>query len=90
MLYDAVVILASADGAAAAHRTPAAKDFVTDAHAHCKFIGYVPSRGTARRRRPRRPDRRRYIHLDTAGVDSFITTCRQIRYWDREPSVDVL
>ena len=34
--------------------TPAAKDFVTDAHAHCKFIGYH-----RRRRRPARRGRRR-------------------------------
>ena len=42
MLYDAVVVLCSVDGAAALGAHPAAKDFVTDAHAHCKVIGYSP------------------------------------------------
>ena len=43
MLYDAVAILASAEGAAALAADPAAKDFVTDAHAHGKFIAYDPA-----------------------------------------------
>ena len=34
---------ASDDGAANLARDPAAKDFVTDAHAHCKVIGYTPA-----------------------------------------------
>ena len=43
VLYDAVAVLCSHDGAAALSAHPAAKDFVTDAHAHCKVIGYSPS-----------------------------------------------
>jgi catalase len=42
VLYDAVVVLASTVGAARLMRLPAAKDFVTDAYNHCKFIGYSP------------------------------------------------
>ena len=42
VLYDAVAILASAEGAALLAADAAAKDFVTDAHAHCKFIAYHP------------------------------------------------
>src|SRR6202022_3369099 len=41
VVYAAVVVLASAEGASALARLPAARDFVTDAYAHCKFIGYV-------------------------------------------------
>ena len=41
VLYDAVVILASQDGGAELAAQPAARDFVTDAFAHCKFVGYV-------------------------------------------------
>ena len=43
VLYDAVVILASAEGAAQLAANPAAKDFVTDAHAHAKFVAYHPA-----------------------------------------------
>jgi catalase len=41
VLYDAVAILASPGGARALAARPAARDFVTDAVAHCKFIGYT-------------------------------------------------
>ena len=41
VLYDAVVMLASEPGAADLAGIPAARDFVTDAYAHCKFIGYT-------------------------------------------------
>lgn len=39
MLYDAVAVLPSSDGASTPAANAAAKDFVTDAHVHCKFIG---------------------------------------------------
>ena len=42
MLYDAVAVLCSQEGAQQLAGHPAAKDFVTDAHAHCKVIGYTP------------------------------------------------
>ena len=42
VLYDAIAVLPSADGAAALAQDPAAKDFVTDAHAHGKFVAYHP------------------------------------------------
>src|SRR5690606_6840161 len=40
VLYDAVAVLASEYGAALLAGDATAKDFVTDAFAHCKFIGY--------------------------------------------------
>ena len=41
VLYDAVAILTSPGGGRALAARPAARDFVTDAVAHCKFIGYT-------------------------------------------------
>ena len=41
VLYDAVVIAASEQGAADLTGSPAARDFVSDAYAHGKFIGYT-------------------------------------------------
>jgi catalase len=60
VLYDAVAILASAEGATALAQDPAAKDFVTDAHAHGKFVAYDPAAATppGRRRCQRRARRR--------------------------------
>ena len=85
VLYDAVAILVSADGAAKLAADPAAKDFVTDAHAHCKFIAYHPDAAPL---------------LDAAGVlgevdegyvalenrsaaTTFVERCRKLRHWDR-------
>ena len=43
VLYDAVAILASSEGAAlAGQATRTARDFVTDAHAHAKYVAYHP------------------------------------------------
>ena len=41
VLYDAVALLPSANGIADLVKEAAARDFVADAFAHCKFIGYV-------------------------------------------------
>ena len=61
VLYDAVAVLAvRRRRRRCSPLDAAAKDFVTDAHAHCKFIGHVARRRRAASgRRPRRPDRRR-------------------------------
>lgn len=41
VLYDAVVVLASEEGAGDLVKEAAARDFVADAFTHCKFIGYT-------------------------------------------------
>ena len=41
VLYDAVALLPSQDGMADLVQESTARDFVADAFAHCKFIGYV-------------------------------------------------
>lgn len=86
VLYDAVVLLLSEEGAKMLAKEPTAKDFVNDAFAHCKFIGYVP-------------EAKHLINstglnglLDDGcfqleGKDSIITflnACYQLRYWQRE------
>ena len=43
VLYDAVAVLSSDDGAKTLSRDAAAKDFVSDAFAHAKFIGWSRS-----------------------------------------------
>ena len=86
VLYDAVVLLPSAAGAPKLASRPAARDFVTDAYAHCKFIGYVTDAGPlleATGIAELRDDG--FIELSgNGGAGSFITTCRQLRYWERE------
>lgn len=90
MLYDAVAIIPSAPGAALLASQAAAKDFVNDAHAHCKIVGHIPSAhalfvaaGLSELMDAG------YIPLDAkkGTVTGFIKTCRQLRHWDREPTV---
>lgn len=86
LLYDAVVIVASEDGAAQLAKMPPARDFASDAFAHCKFIGYTEEV---------------QVLLEKAGIWSdlddgckqlskksdgkaFVEMCRDLRFWDRE------
>jgi catalase len=43
VLYDLVVLLPSEAGVTPLTMNAAARDFVSDAYAHCKFIGYAPT-----------------------------------------------
>ncbi len=86
VLYDAVVVLASPDGAASLGGDPAARDFVTDAYAHCKFIGYTAdasplfeAAGLAQL------IDEGFVELDgDGGPAAFLGRCHALRSWDRE------
>ncbi len=84
VLYDAVAVLASREGAAALAATPGARDFVTDAHAHSKFIGYSPDAQNllAAAGLSDLLDRGCIMLGDgsTSAVD-FIARCRELRFW---------
>ena len=88
VLYDAVVVLASKQGASILATLPAARDFVTDAFAHCKFIGYGDDAAPL---------------FEAAGLGSliddgfadlgrisaadFIVRCAELRFWPRQASI---
>jgi catalase len=89
VLYDAVALLPSTEGVADLVKEATARDFVADAFAHCKFIGYVEDalplmekagivdaldEGVIGFKGPK----------DVAG---FIEELRKLRVWAREPSV---
>ncbi|MGB0114123.1 MAG: catalase [Ilumatobacteraceae bacterium] len=93
VLFDAVAIVVSPDGAADFAATPTARDFVSDAHAHCKFIASGPNAGVlfeaAGLREEMRDDG--YIDLgDTRkSAEQFVERCRSLRFWPREqPTTD--
>ncbi|MCY1746352.1 MULTISPECIES: catalase C [Ensifer] len=89
VLFDAVVLLTSADAIDDLVKEATARDFVADAFQHCKFIGYDPSampliekagiadgldEGT--------------IELPgEKGISDFVSTLGKLRVWAREPSV---
>jgi catalase len=86
VLYDAVVLLTSAEGGTTLARDPAARDFVNDAYAHCKYIGYVADAMPlleATGVRELMDDG--FIELGTGkDVGDFIGKCRQLRFWGRQ------
>lgn len=86
VLFDAVVLLVSEDGAADLLDKPAARDFVADAYAHCKFIGYsAPARALFRKAGIDRRLDKGFFALDSASdVIGFVTACRKLRFWERE------
>jgi catalase len=85
VLYDAVAIVTSADGAAALAALPPAKDFVSDAHAHCKHVGHtadaVPLLAAAGVADTMDDG---YHELTTKRTaTAFLAACRSLRWWAR-------
>ena len=89
VLFDAVALILSEEGAERLTGEAAARDFVADAFAHCKFIAFTPDAIPL---------------LEKAGVDpgadeglieltgpeaivGFIDSCRKLRLWSREMAV---
>ncbi|HVT70662.1 MAG TPA: catalase [Trebonia sp.] len=88
VLYDAVVVLAEPGGARALAARPPARDFVTDAVAHCKFIGYTSGAAVLFEAAglPADPasDDDGFVNLAALPPAEFIARCRQLRHWHRE------
>jgi catalase len=86
VLYDAVAVLATKDGAAQLAHQPVARDFVSDAYAHCKFVGYVddaaPLFATAGLG-DRLDDGFLRIGRGGAAAADFLGRCAELRYWQR-------
>jgi catalase len=90
VLYDAVVLLPAAEAMDDLLQESAARDFVADAFAHCKFIGYVE---------PALPlfekagvatddfDEGCVAIASPKDVRSFVTGLAKLRVWGREPNV---
>ncbi|MEA2373353.1 MAG: catalase [Solirubrobacteraceae bacterium] len=88
ILYDAVVVLTSADGAPKLAAEPAARDFVTDAYAHCKFVGYTADAAElfdATGLTKMMDDG--FIDLATPDAAAgFLEKCAKLRVWGRQKS----
>jgi catalase len=91
VLYDAVVVLASAEGAARLAKDSAAKDFVTDAFAHCKFIGYSTAAMPLFEKAGIATDLdEACFELGSAkDVTAFLAACGRLRHWARELAIDL-
>jgi catalase len=89
VLFDAVVLLVSEEGAEMLSRDAAAKDFVSDAFAHLKFIGFVADAGPLLASAGVAADADEgLIELtDGRSARSFVEACRKLRLWAREGAV---
>ncbi len=87
VLFDAVAIVLTADGATAMSKEPAARDFVTDAHAHAKFVGMGPNAKTLLDAAGVDESMRDDGYLDLASTnksaDALLDACCDLRFWDR-------
>lgn len=89
VLFDAVVLLVSEEGAEMLSRDAAAKDFVSDAFAHLKFIGFVAGAGPLLASAGVAADADEGLIELTGGgsARSFVEVCRKLRLWARESAV---
>ena len=86
VLFDAVVILPSPDGADDLAGLAPAKDFVADAHAHGKFVGYNESAEQLFDAAGISPDGASgYVELTGTkkSAEELLSMCEQLRCWDR-------
>jgi catalase len=89
VLYDAVALLPSEEGARVLAKEPTARDFVADAFAHMKFIGYVEA-ALPLFDKASVLDCRDDGCIVLAGPEScaqFVATCGQLRFWSREAAM---
>lgn len=91
VLFDAVTLIVSEEGAARLAREAAARDFVADAFAHCKFIGHVAEAVPLFDKAGITADIDEGVMLlDTEeSVERFVKTCRKLRLWAREDTVKI-
>jgi catalase len=89
VLYDAVALILSEAGAKLLAKEAAARDFVADAFAHAKFIGYVEAAAPLLKKAGIYESRDEgCLALDRrGGPQKFIEACRQLRFWKREAAV---
>ncbi|MCK8783396.1 catalase [Roseomonas sp. NAR14] len=88
VLYDAVALLPSAEGAALLAKEATAKDFVNDAYAHAKFIAFAPTaKPLLDKAGLTEPDDGFVALTSPADAKRFVEACRAVRFWAREAKV---
>ncbi len=92
VLYDAVVLLLSEKGAETLVQESTARDFVADAFAHAKFIGYVSAAMPLMEKAGIADSLDKgCIHLEKGEDTSwFVEACRNLRFWEREDKVNAV
>ena len=86
VLYDAVVLVVSEQGAGQLAQDSAAVAFVSDAYAHLKVIGHTAGAAKLLQRAGVAPGPG-IIAMDGASAQPFLTAASKGRIWDREAEV---
>jgi len=87
VLYDAVAILISAQGADDLAAHPAARQFVADAFAHCKFVAHnADAAPLLAKGGIETPDEGVVALSNQKSVTQFVEALGALRYWDRATS----
>lgn len=87
VLFDAVVLLPSADGVKALVREAAAVAWVHDAFSHLKVIGTVAEAKPLLLKAGVEADDGVVALEGSGGVKAFVAAAKQHRIWDREPKL---
>jgi catalase len=89
VLFDAVALILSEEGAERLTGEAAARDFIADAFAHCKFIGFTSGAVPLFRKAGIDPETDEgLVNLeDSKAIVGFIESCRKLRLWSREMAV---
>jgi len=88
VLFDAVALVVSADGATALVTEAAAKSFVADAFAHLKVIGYTEAAAGLLKQAGIATDADAgVVALSQGAAGPFVQAAQNGRIWDREPTV---
>ena len=89
VLFDAVALVVSEQGAERLAGEAAARDFVADAFAHCKFIAFTAEAVPLLEKAGVDPqaDEGLVPLGDAKAAKAFVETCRKLRLWSRETAV---
>jgi len=85
VLFDAVAVLPGEEGALGLLKLPPARDFVSDAYAHYKFVGFSEPAAKLFRKVGLPDDLDDgFIVLDKpSAAKGFVAACGKLRFWDR-------
>ncbi|TGV15339.1 catalase [Mesorhizobium sp. M8A.F.Ca.ET.173.01.1.1] len=89
VLFDAVALVLSDEGAQRLTGEAAARDFVADAFAHCKFIAFTAASVPLLQKAGVDPkaDEGMIDLTEPKAVAGFVESCRKLRLWGREMAV---
>jgi len=92
VVYDSVAVILDETAAHTLANDATARDFVSDAHAHCKFVGFSGEAAVllnaAGVSESDRDDGYLPLTDEARTAEAFVQTCRNLRFWERQEMVD--